>query len=55
MARRQVQNVPQTYGNNNMDKFCDPIFPPDVYSLCFDPENPKLDPDVKQFVSQVKV
>lgn len=40
---------------NQDNKFCDPIFPPDGYSLCFDPENPKLDPDVKAFVAQVKV
>lgn len=59
MARRQsgpAVNVPRFNNNNNQgDKFCDPIFPPDVYSLCFDPENPKLDPDVRQFVSQVKM
>lgn len=59
MARRQsgpVQVVQPRYPvTNQTDKFCDPIFPPDAYSLCFDPENPKLDPDVKQFVSQVKM
>lgn len=57
MARRQAGptvNVPRVNVNQG-DKFCDPIFPPDVYSLCFDPDNPKLDPDVKQFVAQVKM
>jgi len=56
MARRQpVVNVPRFNNISQGDKFCDPIFPPDLYSLCFDPDNPKMDPDVKQFVSQVKM
>ncbi len=53
MARRALAN--NNFATNNDGKFCDPIFPPDQSSLCFDPSNPKLDPDVKAFVSQVKV
>jgi hypothetical protein len=49
MARRPQQATTPT-----SDKFCDHIFPPDKTSLCFDPDNPKLDPDVKAFVAQVK-
>lgn len=55
MARRQ-QPVYLSNGGSKPsgDRFSDPIFPPDVTSLCFDPDNPKQDPDVKAFVSQVK-
>lgn len=57
MARRQQ---PVAINNGGIkpslgDRFCDPIFPPDMTSLCFDPDNPKQDPDVKAFVSQVKM
>lgn len=40
---------------STQDYFTDPIFPPDRSSICFDPDNPKLDPDIKQLMSQVKV
>eukprot|EP01112_Ceratiomyxa_fruticulosa_P010738 TRINITY_DN2856_c0_g1_i1.p1 TRINITY_DN2856_c0_g1~~TRINITY_DN2856_c0_g1_i1.p1 ORF type:complete len:614 (-),score=139.62 TRINITY_DN2856_c0_g1_i1:132-1973(-) len=35
-------------------KFVDAIFPADVSSLCFDPNSPKISPEAKDMISQVK-